>query len=251
MIKLAKLNGKPEIFHSIQGEGKSLGRPSVFVRLSLCNLYCIWCDTDYTWNWENTKYPHLNDELSGYKKFKKEEQMVMLPDEEIISEIIQYDCDNIILTGGEPLVQQKELERFVQQLREAREGLHIEIETNGTLIPSPTLDQLLDQYNVSVKLSNSAVEEKERLKTDALQFFSRSVKANFKFVVNEELDLKEIQALQEQFEIDRKKIYLMPQGRTVDELTKKRTSLEEICKREDYHFTDRLHIHLYGNQRGV
>ena len=42
-----------EIFDSIQGEGPSTGTPSIFLRLSTCNLKCSWCDTKYTWDWQN------------------------------------------------------------------------------------------------------------------------------------------------------------------------------------------------------
>ena len=44
--------GGPEIFASVQGEGPSMGMPVAFMRLSRCNLACVWCDTAYTWHFE-------------------------------------------------------------------------------------------------------------------------------------------------------------------------------------------------------
>lgn len=251
MIKLAKLNNRPEIFHSIQGEGLNLGVPSVFVRLSLCNLYCIWCDTDYTWNWEGTVFPHNNDALPGYTKFKKEDYVLALPNDEIVAYIAAFNCPNIVVTGGEPLVQRKDLEPLLRELKAKDPGYHIEFETNGTIAPHTALDQYSDQYNVSVKLSNSAVAYADRIVPEALAFFARSEKSNFKFVVDQESDLREILALKEEFGIRAGKILLMPQGTKASALKAKEQWLVDICKAYNFRYTDRLHIRIFGDKRGV
>ncbi len=251
MLKLAKLNGKPEIFYSIQGEGKNIGRPSIFIRLSLCNLYCNWCDTDYTWNWEGTPYPHQNDQNPRYKKYQKELFMMELSNEEIIRQIDSFNCKNLVITGGEPLMQQKELISLLNALREPDKAYHIEFETNGTATPSKVLDIQTDQYNVSLKLSNSKVKEKDRLNERAITFFAQSPKANFKFVVDRENDLHEILKLIKQYNISPEQVYLMPQGTNPETLRQKQQWLIELCKQYGFNFTDRMHIHIYGNKRGV
>ncbi len=251
MLKLAKLNGQPEIFHTIQGEGKNLGKPSVFIRLTLCNLYCVWCDTDHTWNWENTNYKHVNDAKPGYKKFKKEEQILSQTKEDLLEKVAAYQCANLVITGGEPLVQKKDLLPFLLLLKEQDPNYHIEIETNGTLMPGEALDGLIDQYNVSTKLSNSGVTEQERLVEDVMYWFAYSPKSNFKFVIDTEKDLMEVAALDHKYGILPQNIYLMPQGTSAEALQEKGQWLVEQCKQHGYNYTDRLHIHLYGNRRGV
>ncbi len=246
-MKISADNGQPEIFYSLQGEGKNLGQPSIFVRLGLCNLYCIWCDTDYTWNWEGTHYPHVNDSKPGYQKFKKEEQIIELFTEQIIQAIQQFPCQNIVLTGGEPMVQHKALGELMAGLP----GYHFEIETNGTIIPGEPFQEHIHQYNVSPKLSNSRVKYEERIKPEVLRFFAGSGKANFKFVVANEADLEEVQTLIEDIGINHKDIYLMPEGTSVDKLEEKQAWLTEICLQHGFNYTDRMHVRLFGSKRGV
>ena len=122
-MKLARLNGKAEIFYSIQGEGKNIGRPSIFIRTSLCNLHCSWCDTDYTWNWKGTPFHHQNEAVAGYQKFDKAEYIAELPVEDIANEVVALGCKNIVLTGGEPLLQQTDLLELIRHLRKYRFNL--------------------------------------------------------------------------------------------------------------------------------
>jgi 7-carboxy-7-deazaguanine synthase len=251
MLKLARLNQEPEIFYTIQGEGKNLGHPSVFIRLSLCNLYCVWCDTDYTWNWKDTKFTHLKDIDPAYSKFSKEDYIIQLTNEEIIKTIQSYHCLNLVFTGGEPLAQQKELAILFGDLLATDPGYRVEIETNGTIIPSAETDRYSHQYNVSLKLSNSGVTEKERLKPAAIAFFAASSKSNLKFVIDTPADLDEVLQLVNDYHIDKRKVYLMPQGMTADLLREKQQWLIEKCKTFGFNYTDRLHIHIYGNKRGV
>lgn len=93
-----------EIFESLQGEGRNVGRPVVFVRFAGCNLRCPWCDTDFS------------------VKF-------VLSLKELIKEIALFKSKSVILTGGEPTIQ-NEMPEFVAALK--REGYWIGVETNGT-----------------------------------------------------------------------------------------------------------------------
>ena len=250
-IKLAKLRGAAEIFYSIQGEGKNMGQPSIFIRSSMCNLHCIWCDTDYTWNWENTRFQHVRDAEPGYQKYKMSEHIVECSIEAIVQEVQQYPCTNIVLTGGEPMLQQEALVDLMRTLKSNDANYFFEVETNGTLLPHPAFDNLINQYNVSAKLENSNNPRKLREKPAVYQHFSTNKKALFKFVLAEEQDLSEILELIERYHIPAQKVYLMAEGVLPEQLRSKQQWLVEICKKHGFHFTDRLHIQLYGDKKGV
>jgi len=250
-IKLANFNGQPEIFHSIQGEGKNMGQPSVFIRTSLCNLHCIWCDTDYTWNWENTRFEHNYDSRPGYKKYKMAEMILEKSAAEIYEIVEKTNCLNIILTGGEPMLQQEELVELMQFFRGKNKDYFFEIETNGTLVPTREFDTLVNQYNVSPKLANSNNSKKLREKKAAYEYFSASEKSIFKFVISDETDLEEVLEICDRYNINSNKIYLMPEGINRKELTDRQLWLVEICKKHNMKYTDRLHIHIFGDKRGV
>lgn len=244
-LKVARLpNGEPEIFRTLQGEGPSSGLPATFLRLSLCNLHCIWCDTPYTWNWEKTPWDHQEG-----KKFRKEDEILELSFEDISAKLADFATNRLVVTGGEPLLQQNLLAELFSLLPESFQ--FIEIETNGTITPREDIATAVSQFNVSPKLSNSEQKAELRLVEDSLRFFSNSPKANFKFVVATQDDLREILALQNQFEIASEKISLMPEGISSEKLQQKRLWLAEKCLEHGFRLTDRLHVHLWGQTRGT
>jgi len=250
-MKLAKLGDGPEIFHTLQGEGLSCGVPAVFIRASRCNLHCIWCDTDHTWNFEKTPWPHEKDALPGYAKFSKSEVTFEIDPESAAQRILAYRCPLTVITGGEPLLQQSEFLQMIQTIRASQPQHQFEVETNGTRIPSPAFHQAIDQFNVSPKLTNAAMPEALRLHPPALEFFAASPKAWFKFVVSSLADLAEIQALSAAHTLTKDRILLMPEGRTCEELDQTAPWLAEVCRDHGYRFSDRLHIRLWGDKRGV
>lgn len=252
-MKLARLpDGTPEIFHTLQGEGLSTGKPAVFIRSSLCNLHCVWCDTDYTWNWQGTPWPHQRDSEPGYEKFCKDEQIIALPPSEVAELVRAFPCRHLVLTGGEPLLQDTAFVDVLSTLHETGTGgpWTAEVETNGTLTPSAQLDALVEQYNVSPKLANSGNATALRLQDGPLSFFAASPKAWFKFVVSSPEDLDEIQTLQSRFTLPSDRLFLMPEGRSPEVLAHRTQWLADLCRDQGYRFTQRLHLALWGPTRG-
>ena len=244
-MKIARLpDGSPEIFATLQGEGPSIGQPALFLRLSLCNLHCSWCDTPYTWNWEGTPWPHQDD-----IKFSKEREILEISPAEIAEQLISHNFPRLVITGGEPLLQQKELLLLLSLVSERFHA--VEIETNGTQLPSSEIATHVTQFNVSPKLSNSGNAPELRLSEKSLQWFAQSPKAAFKFVVANPEDFEEILSIQSRFAIPQDRILLMPEGRTEKKLASQRQWLAEKCIEHKFRFTDRLHVSLWGDTRGT
>jgi 7-carboxy-7-deazaguanine synthase len=240
MLLLSRLpSGDPEIFATIQGEGSTAGVPSVFIRLAECNLRCSWCDTKYTWDWS---------------QYDRKEQTVELDVEAVVAWTQRVvaaaggGARSAVLTGGEPLVQQDELAELAGRLR--REGFRIEVETNGTVAPSEALARAVDQWNVSPKLATSGNAERARRRGAALAWFGRCAGAQFKFVMTADADLEEVEALVAAFEIPKARVILSPEGTDPQTLSDRSRSLAAGCTKNGYRLGTRLHVFLWGSERG-
>ena len=235
-----------EIFKSVQGEGTFAGTPCIFLRLSTCNLKCFWCDTKYTWDWQNYD---INKEI---KKIRIKD---------IVKKFYEFpNIFHIVITGGEPLLQQDKLISLLTLIKNKRnrnninQDYQIEIETNGTIIATKEIIGLIDQWNISPKTSNSLNEKHnidlEKLYNKSIPFYKDLKNTFFKFVVDKPDDLKEINQLIKKYEIPKEKLILMPQASTKEELLNKNEWLEKIAKNSGFNFTTRLQVLLWNNQRG-
>ncbi|MFQ5910918.1 MAG: 7-carboxy-7-deazaguanine synthase QueE [Thermoplasmata archaeon] len=222
-----------EIFHSLQGEGPNAGDPATFLRLAFCNLKCTWCDSKYTWDWE---------------RFNPESEVQRLSLTEVEREIEGWGCSHIVVTGGEPLLQQTALVPLLSRLDDS--GYFIEVETNGTIVPSSPLLDTVDQWNVSPKLSNSGNAGTSRDKPDAIRIFRRSERAYFKFVMARPYDIEEVKAFREEYGVERERIVLMPEARTPRDLGERGVWVAELCRKYGFLFTTRLQIQLWEGRRG-
>lgn len=221
-----------EIFDSLQGEGRNLGAPSTFLRLSHCNLACSWCDTPYTWDWSRF------DQASEIKQWDVDA---------LADDLNERGPASLVITGGEPLLQAQALENLIPRLA----GHFVEVETAGTIIPSHALIELVDQWNVSPKLASSQNPLKRRRKTEALEAFAKLRGAEFKFVIGDDKDLAEADELAESLGLSPESVWLMPEGTDATSINEGAKRLVPECLRRGWHLSYRLHVALYGDQRGV
>jgi 7-carboxy-7-deazaguanine synthase len=224
-----------EIYESRQGEGVLTGTPSVFVRLSGCNLRCSFCDTPFaSWHPEG-------DHLAV---------------DQVADTTLSFGCRHVVITGGEPMIF-SELPKLCQRLSE--QSVHITIETAGTVFQQLACDLM----SISPKLSNSTPSEsiagkwtkkheKTRFNPEIVQQLMKDYTFQLKFVVDTKDDLLEIESYLKYFpHVDRKRILLMPQGINTKELHNRAKWIEPYCRLNSFQFCDRKHILWYGNKRGT
>lgn len=258
-----------EMFFSLQGEGKRTGVPSFFIRTNYCNLRCKFssgnlCDTAYTsWNPEdkmNIGEVDVNKILENYGKF--------------------YPSD-IVITGGEPVIQAKELEKLFIEIINRFKNIFITIETNGTYFPEFLKSISLQNnetefgskilstgihllFSISPKLKSSVpfgteyeiLHEKHRINIKSLEEYRKlsdrkNADIQWKFVISSEDDVNEILELKKSLNIASENIYLMPEGITENEILMNSRITAELCLKYKFNYSDRLHIRLWGNKRGV
>ncbi len=247
-----------EHFYSIQGEGKYTGTPSLFFRFGGCNMRCegfgckeiasngttvLGCDTVYAVNREH--FAHNWVQIDDAKKLLNILDLYELP-----------HAVDIVLTGGEPLIYAHD-EIFIEFLTQLyKHGHTITFETNGSLHVDfekyPIYKNFI--FALSVKLSNSHEALSKRVRGDVIfSIASKAKDAFFKFSIDaESIDL----GLEEEISniiihSPKTKVYCMPLGGSKKEVEANTLPLIEFCKAKGYNFSDRLHIRVWDQNKGV
>jgi 7-carboxy-7-deazaguanine synthase len=236
----------PEIFHSIQGEGRNAGRSRTFVRLSGCNLHCVWCDTAYTWNWVGTPFEHARAQ-----KYDPAALMLKLDVGAVCDLALAADTEGLVITGGEPLMQSEAVAALAAEVKRRAPGRVIEIETNGTIAPSVDLAALVDLFTVSPKLAHSGNDAALAQKRDALAAFAALEPTIFKFVAQSPSDIEAIATLIHSLGVDPHRVYAMPEGTSTAALDAHLQAIAPAAIARGFNISDRLHIRLWGDRRGV
>ncbi len=231
MLKVA------EIFHSIQGEGLYSGIPSVFIRLSGCNLRCTWCDTAYA-SWQ-----------------PEGEQLSIA---EIADRLVAWpNTQHVVITGGEPYLF-AEVADFVDLLKRVKKI--VTLVTAG----SRFLSTRADLVSISPKLKNSLPSEKEspaefkmhsksyRNNSAVLRFVRESKEVQFKFVVESKADVVEINEVLNAVSYDNSSmIFLMAQSLNADDLECNAAWVSDLCLELGWRYCDRMHLRLWDGRKGT
>lgn len=205
----------------------------MFVRTTGCNLRCWFCDTPYT---------SLRPE-GPIRDWR-----------DVLQDVLQWDCQHVVLTGGEPLLQ-PDIIPLAHALRD--EQRIVTVETAGTIFrPVET-----DLMSISPKMSNSTPDEpnrwqrrhdRDRDRPDVLERLMQGARYQLKFVVDQPIDLDEIVDYLRRFpEVTADRVWLMPQGIRQEDLVKKAEWLAPAAAEHGYRFCPRRHIELFGSRRGT
>ena len=211
-----------ELFYdTIQGGGKYIGVPSIFIRLGKCTLDCVFCDSKTVWT--IGQYVSFETIFSDFEKHGLIERMKR--------------GHQLILTGGSPLMQQHKIVVFIKRfINRYKFKPFIEIENEVVLIPNKEMFQLVDHWNNSPKLKNSQNDDRKPYRPKVIEAFKHISVNNtilspisWKFVIEKESDWDEIKRdYLDTNLIKRSDIILMPCGATRDELSKTREIVASI-----------------------
>lgn len=209
-----------EIFFSIQGEGVEIGLPTVFVRLFACDLRCSWCDTMYA--------------VEG-RDFKD------LSLEEVMEEVRKFDCKNVCITGGEPLIQMKEVELLGKSLLDG--GYGIVLETSGHKMPPPVFWTDNSVISMDCKCPGSGMQDR----MDFSLFEKLRAQDQLKFVIRDEVDYEYAKEVLGKYDIRANVVFQPTDHAGLTWLTQR--VLDE--KLSGVRVLPQLHKIIWGERRGV
>lgn len=236
-----------EVFYSIQGEGKYAGHPAIFVRVGGCNLTCPnfgphGCDSYHSVNAK--EYRHEWSTLET-------KELVQLIEQTLPVYAASKDKPVIIFTGGEPTLYQAHLDPVVTYF--ITRNYKVQFETNASITIDfekyPIYKQV--SFAMSVKLANSGEPEHKRLNVPNIENILKYTELSFfKFVVKSEKDIEEVNSLLSEIYYY-SEVFLMPMGETKKQLNQTAKLVFEACMQYGFKYSDRLHIRIYDDQRGV
>ena len=167
--------------------------------------------------------------------------------EEIKEQLMTFEIKHLVITGGEPLLQQDDLADLLSFLKP---DFYVEIETNCTILPNKMLTDLVDQWNVSPKTENSGNPLELYENDECYYFFANQENCFFKYVVENESDIPEIKKFVTKYNIPENRVQLMTQASTKEEISAREKSISELAKANNFLFSPRLHVAMWGAQRG-
>lgn len=230
-----------KIFYTIEGEGEYAGYPSVFMRLSMCNLTCK--------GFASADSPHGCDSFVSWSvknRFTLDKVLDVLEDEGHVKHLRKHAIWKI--TGGEPLIQQKTLLQLMEMFVKRFSFIpKIDFETNATIEPLPEWSAYNATFTTSPKLSNNGDPEEKRYKPAVLRWHVQHG-SGFKFVVSEQKDLDEVHEKyinHPDVLIPKHRVWLMPCCGSRAEHTEKAATIAELCKSNDLKFSPRLQLVIW------
>ncbi|MCK5024572.1 MAG: radical SAM protein [Thermoplasmata archaeon] len=204
-----------EIFHSIQGEGATMGIPTVFVRLTGCNLDCEWCDTEYA-------------KTEG-KKFTIGQ---------ILAEVDKFRCNQICITGGEPMCQ-SETPKLIDKLLGA--GYLVTLETNGSI----NLEELECSPILMISMDIKCPSSGQADKMDFSNMENLGPTDQLKFIISGQEDYDYAKGIIQKYQPTCVIIMTVVDGTNLKEL------VEWVLQDKlDVRVLPQLHKIIWGNERG-
>ena len=233
-----------KIFYTIEGEGEYIGQPSVFMRLSMCNLTCKafasedspnGCDSFISWSVKNKMTFAEIFELMEHNNY------------------VEYLRNRAIfkLTGGEPLVQQKQLIRFIEAfVHKYKFTPRIDFETNATILPDETwVTRYCATFTTSPKLTSNGDPEEKTYKPEVLRWHVDH-NSGFKFVITTSEDIQEIWKKYvndyEGINVPLQRVWFMPCCGSREEHINRAPSVVEYAKAMYVNFSPRLHLLVWN-----
>jgi organic radical activating enzyme len=233
-----------KIFYTLEGEGEYIGQPSVFMRMSMCNLTCK--------NFASKDSPHGCDSFISWSvknKMPFEEIFQMMEENNYIEHLRQGAIFK--LTGGEPMINQKGLLRFMEAFVEKYKFVpRIDFETNATLLPDERwVKEFSATFTTSPKLTTNGDPEEKTYKPEVLKWHAEHG-SGFKFVITSDRDIEEIWRKyvedKERINVPLNRIWFMPCCGSREEHIEKASAVAEYAKAMHVNFSPRLHLLLWN-----